>query len=199
MLFDLIGNDVEKEYATKLIWQLSFDKDVAEDVNKDSEMLSYIENVLLDEKAEDKHKRLRKNCKGILWEQKKFKKIKFKKASITGNENEVEKIKEKVVEENSGEESIQLFSAPRMVSAENESLEIVQSKQKVGKGHIMISYNSASREICLRIKAELEKLNFKVWIDVENISGSSLESMANAIENADCVIICNFRAFLKII
>jgi len=56
--------------------------------------------------------------------------------------------------------------------------------------HIMISYNRQSRDLCLLIKAELEKKKFKVWIDVEDISGSSLESMANAIENSFCILVC---------
>lgn len=56
--------------------------------------------------------------------------------------------------------------------------------------HIIISYNRDSREVCLKIKEELEKSNFKVWIDVEEIHGSSLESMAKAIENSSCVLIC---------
>ncbi len=56
--------------------------------------------------------------------------------------------------------------------------------------HIMISYNRQSREMCLQIKAELERSKFKVWIDVEDISGSSLESMANAIENSFCILVC---------
>jgi len=42
------------------------------------------------------------------------------------------------------------------------------------KKHIMISYNSKSRETCLEIKKELENSGKKVWIDIENISGSSL-------------------------
>jgi hypothetical protein len=56
--------------------------------------------------------------------------------------------------------------------------------------HVMISYNSESRELCLEIKRELERLGHAVWIDVEAISGSSLESMAKAVENAKCVLIC---------
>ncbi len=58
------------------------------------------------------------------------------------------------------------------------------------KKHIMISYNRESRDLCLKIKSELEKMNYTVWIDVENIHGSSLESMALAIENAMCVLMC---------
>ena len=41
--------------------------------------------------------------------------------------------------------------------------------------HIMISYNSASREMCLKIKEILEKANHKVWIDVYEINGKLLK------------------------
>lgn len=32
--------------------------------------------------------------------------------------------------------------------------------------HIMISYNSASRETCLKVKEKLNSMGYKVWIDV---------------------------------
>ena len=56
--------------------------------------------------------------------------------------------------------------------------------------HIMISYNRNSRDLCLKIKTELENAGHSVWIDIESIHGSSLESMANAIEESKCVLIC---------
>jgi hypothetical protein len=56
--------------------------------------------------------------------------------------------------------------------------------------HIMISYNKESRDLCLKIKSALEKDGHKIWIDVEDIHGSSLESMALAIERSKCVLIC---------
>ena len=56
--------------------------------------------------------------------------------------------------------------------------------------HIMISYNSTSRDLCMKIKKNLEKANYKVWIDVENIHGSSLNSMAQAVEESWCVLVC---------
>lgn len=56
--------------------------------------------------------------------------------------------------------------------------------------HIMISYNRESRDICLRIKNEIEKRGLKCWIDVHDMSGSTLEAMADAIEQASCVLIC---------
>jgi len=57
-------------------------------------------------------------------------------------------------------------------------------------GHVMISYNSQSRPICLDIKRDLESRGLKVWIDVESIQGSSLESMARAVEEAFVVLVC---------
>jgi hypothetical protein len=55
---------------------------------------------------------------------------------------------------------------------------------------VMISYNSGSRDICLKIKGELENNNFKVWIDVNEIHGSSLEAMARAVESSDFILMC---------
>lgn len=41
----------------------------------------------------------------------------------------------------------------------------------VNEQHVMISYNSASRNLCLKIKECLEKANHKVWMDVFAING----------------------------
>lgn len=68
----------------------------------------------------------------------------------------------------------------------------ILNEEKISKTgeHIMISYNSASRDLCLKIKSKLEQNGLKVWIDVEKISGQCLQSMAQAIENSYCVLIC---------
>lgn len=58
------------------------------------------------------------------------------------------------------------------------------------KKHLMISYNKMSRDLCLEIKKTLEAGGYKIWIDVESIHGSSLESMANAVENSAGVLMC---------
>lgn len=56
--------------------------------------------------------------------------------------------------------------------------------------HLMISYNRESRDMCLRIKESLEQVGYRVWIDVSDMSGSTLDSMAHAVENANCVLMC---------
>jgi hypothetical protein len=56
--------------------------------------------------------------------------------------------------------------------------------------HIMVSYNTGSRDLCLKIKENLESSGFKVWIDVNDIHGSSLDAMAKAVEDSFCVLMC---------
>jgi hypothetical protein len=131
------GNSTEAEYALKLLWQLCFDDRVADDVNKDGQLMEKIRECSKSVESES----LVKNSNGIIWLiNKKFSQNQIK--ALTDNK------------------------------------------------HIMISYNRESRDLCLKIKEDLEKHNFKVWIDVESISGSSLESMAMAVENSMCVLVC---------
>ena len=42
----------------------------------------------------------------------------------------------------------------------------------------------------LRIAASMRARSFKVWVDTEMMSGSTLDAMAAAVENAHCILIC---------
>ena len=75
-------------------------------------------------------------------------------------------------------------------SENNEKMSENNEEKSEQQKHIMISYNTGSRELILKIKEKLEAFNFKIWIDVNDIHGSSLESMAGAIENSFVVLIC---------
>ena len=74
----------------------------------------------------------------------------------------------------------------KLESSNENSVSNEQSKLE----HIMISYNTVSRELCLKIKENLESSGYKVWIDINDIHGSSLDSMARAVENSFCVLMC---------
>ncbi|UJR16315.1 hypothetical protein I4U23_003221 [Adineta vaga] len=58
------------------------------------------------------------------------------------------------------------------------------------QGHIMISYNRSVTAMCLKIRDRLKSLHYNVWLDVDNINGGVLESMAQAVENSSMVLIC---------
>jgi len=44
-----------------------------------------------------------------------------------------------------------------------------QSDSKTAGKHIMISYSWSTQEICIRIKNDLEKLNYTTWMDVDQV------------------------------
>ena len=163
----LNGNMIEKEHSIKLLWLFCFENEISKSVKEDSELIDYIQN-LLRASDESRNKRLKHNCKGVLWlmadhieseSKRKFSQNERRNKWLAKNSN------------NSNNSSVLTYT------------------NQVDK-HIMISYNKDSRDICLKIKEELENAGFTIWIDVENISGSSLESMAHGIEQSECVLIC---------
>jgi len=57
-------------------------------------------------------------------------------------------------------------------------------------GHIMISYNWTHQPLVLKLAQALKEKGIKIWLDVEQMEGSTLEAMALAVEEASCLLIC---------
>lgn len=55
---------------------------------------------------------------------------------------------------------------------------------------LMISYSHQDKDICHQIYYKLIEDGFKVWMDFENMYGSTIERMAEAIQNSQFIIIC---------
>lgn len=53
----------------------------------------------------------------------------------------------------------------------------------------MISYQWDSQSVMLKVKDRLKDAGYKVWMDVEHMTGSTLEAMALAVEKAAVVLI----------
>jgi len=58
----------------------------------------------------------------------------------------------------------------------------------VDERHIMISYQWSHQDILLKVRDQLQELGYKVWMDVDQMGGSTLEAMAAAVEDA-CIIL----------
>jgi len=54
---------------------------------------------------------------------------------------------------------------------------------------IMISYNWASQTLVVQLVQKLKNRGFKIWIDLEQMTGSTLEAMAQAIEQSDVILV----------
>ncbi|XP_077985115.1 uncharacterized protein LOC144439756 [Glandiceps talaboti] len=56
--------------------------------------------------------------------------------------------------------------------------------------HVMISYQWDVQKLMLKLKQQLEKNGYRVWMDLDQMGGSTLQAMADAVENAAVVLVC---------
>ena len=56
--------------------------------------------------------------------------------------------------------------------------------------HVMISYQWDDQAVLREVKNKLKSSGYRVWMDLEQMGGSTLESMAKAVENAAVVLVC---------
>ena len=56
--------------------------------------------------------------------------------------------------------------------------------------HVMISYQWDSQAVLVEVKNRLQASGYRVWMDLEQMKGSTLEAMAEAVENASVVLVC---------
>ena len=56
--------------------------------------------------------------------------------------------------------------------------------------HVMISYQWDVQTLVIQLKNRLQADGYKVWMDIDEMGGSTLESMAKAVENASVVLVC---------
>ncbi|KAL9979087.1 hypothetical protein ACROYT_G016691 [Oculina patagonica] len=61
---------------------------------------------------------------------------------------------------------------------------------KPTSNHVMISYQWDVQSTMVEVKKKLQAAGYSVWIDLEQMGGSTLEAMANAVENAAVVLVC---------
>lgn len=52
----------------------------------------------------------------------------------------------------------------------------------------MISYQWDVQKSMIHVRNELQSQGYKVWMDIDEMGGSTLESMARAVENASVVL-----------
>ena len=60
---------------------------------------------------------------------------------------------------------------------------------------LMISYSHANKDLCLQLYEHLTQLNFRVWLDLENMFGSTIHAMATAIESSSIILVCMSQSY----
>ena len=63
-------------------------------------------------------------------------------------------------------------------------------KGEATRNHVMISYQWDNQEVLIEVKNRLQASGYRVWMDLEQMGGSTLEAMAKAVENSAVVLVC---------
>ncbi|XP_050407311.1 uncharacterized protein LOC126822433 isoform X2 [Patella vulgata] len=65
-----------------------------------------------------------------------------------------------------------------------------KAKEEKVRGHVMISYQWDHQAVLKQVSSSLRENSHQVWMDIDNMEGSTLQAMASAIEGAEAVVIC---------
>ena len=63
-------------------------------------------------------------------------------------------------------------------------------KKEISGNHVMISYQWDNQDVLIEVKNRLQASGYSVWMDLEQMGGSTLEAMAKAVENSSVVLVC---------
>jgi len=63
------------------------------------------------------------------------------------------------------------------------------TKEETNKGHVMISYSHGQKSKMKEVVSHLKSKGIPVWVDVEQMEGSILEKMAEAVEESSVIIL----------
>ena len=86
---------------------------------------------------------------------------------------------------------VQKVAAGALWEIEGKTARDKADKTKEGSGnHVMISYQWDAQDVLVQVKNQLQANGYRVWMDLEQMGGSTLDAMAKAVENAAVVLIC---------
>ncbi|XP_071963929.1 uncharacterized protein [Antedon mediterranea] len=109
-----------------------------------------------------------------------------RKCNVSEMRNAAEAVKKQICEKDLNEDESEL----KVDEKETSPNKVLTSEGSKKARHVMISYQWDTQEILLRVRDRLKENGYVVWMDVDNIEGSTLQSMAEAVEEAAVVLIC---------
>uniref|UniRef100_A0A7S0RZL4 ADP-ribosyl cyclase/cyclic ADP-ribose hydrolase n=1 Tax=Chlamydomonas leiostraca TaxID=1034604 RepID=A0A7S0RZL4_9CHLO len=66
----------------------------------------------------------------------------------------------------------------------------LEDEERESTQHVMLSYEWGCQQSVMLIKTELQKAGYRTWMDIDKMSGSTLEAMARAVEESAVVLVC---------
>ncbi|CAF2128648.1 unnamed protein product [Rotaria magnacalcarata] len=166
----------------EVTYAMTFNKEAIKIIREDGEFVDHVKE-LLDAEIQE----VAKIAHGIMWKIEGEQKYEQKK---------MDKMKKKEDEKNQktdGKSEKTDDAKPAAAAALTDDTAEIESD----KYHMMISYCWAQQPLCHKINDRLEKDGYKVWLDRDEMRGSILESMAEAIENSKFVLVCMSSNYKK--
>ena len=222
----LNGNDVESEYAIRLLLQLSYDKSVRKILKDDLNLVSMVKKIV---SYQYPNKRLIRYSESLVWILENHLKSRSNssktqivlrtfsdpEAENTATETGPDAIppakpvrKSYIVvqaaesDESDREESksdvpddtvkskAQAEQSNDSTKDENDEYFEDQDDIIIHKNQVFMSFDSASRDLCLRVKNDLKNFGFNIWMNDEKFNNLCLEETIDAIRSSECVILC---------
>ncbi|CAF3401205.1 unnamed protein product [Rotaria sp. Silwood1] len=163
------------EDALKILWSCTFNNPEALNKLKQDQILMTRVNHLLEKSKQNENITLEKAAEGLIWK--------------------VEK-EEKFLEEQAAEQEKKKQEKKR--KAQELGIEEDEEEDETQKYDCMVSYSWADMDLAHRIFKHLtEKLGYRVWLDQEQMHGSTIEAMANAVESAEFILMCMSETYKR--
>ncbi|CAF2134042.1 unnamed protein product [Rotaria magnacalcarata] len=171
-----IQSDKQLEDAIRILRSCMFNNHEASNALKQDEKLMVRVNDLLEKSKENESATLKRVAEGFMWTVQKQEKFIEERAAQAEKKKQEKKRK-----------------AEETGVAEEE-----EEEEEEQKYDLMISYCWAESELAHRIFGHLsEKLGYKIWIDIEQMHGSTIEAMANAVDGAEFILMCMSESYKR--
>ncbi|XP_055957483.1 uncharacterized protein LOC126821326 [Patella vulgata] len=165
----------EQKEALKSIWALSFDEHNQDTIIQENGLIYFLETQHKTGAAD-----IKSTCYGILW---------------TMRNKLISSDKHSELGKRLGAKKTPTVSSSAKEKAELEKSEKEEKDSDAARGHVMISYQWGNQELLAKIRDRIRGHNEKVWMDIDDMEGSTLQAMAEAVEQADIVLICMSRKY----
>ncbi|CAM4879741.1 unnamed protein product [Rotaria socialis] len=180
-------SDKQLEDAIRILRSCTFNNHEASNVLKQDEKLMVRVNDLLEKSKENENVTLQKVAEGFMW------KVEKEERFIEERAAQAEKKKQEK-QRKAEERGVQQREAEEQTEEEEKE----EEEEEEEKYDLMISYCWAESELAHRICSHLtEKLGYKVWIDKEQMHGSTIEAMANAVDGAEFILMCMSESYKR--
>ncbi|CAF1502260.1 unnamed protein product, partial [Didymodactylos carnosus] len=182
----------------QILYSMSFKEQAVDQIKSDE---TFVER-LRKQKQSDKDD-VKKAASGIMWKLEDEKKFIEKQEE---KENAAEAEEEAKLAANT-EEAAKADGKTKPVSDDKDSHKSSDGDKKESSGSadekaedhydFMISYSWSEKELVYKIHDRLEADGYKIWLDKDNMFGSIIERMAEAIEHSDMILVSMSSAYKK--